>query len=202
MVSAKVKSVESSGALFTLKGTPMIGLAVSGLTEDVDLKPGKEVSAVVLDIDEGRKVIDLSLKASLVKARKQPSGELKALRSALQKDSNLRADVELQKDGYLVVSLPGHGSVIGCVSVQDYNISQNIANDLSAKRNLAVTLAPSSPLHAHRLLFVLREAMTMDVPVSSQQLEDFPIGTVVQCKIQSIKGKDFCVFPLRIFPCA
>jgi len=116
VVTVKVKSQETYGTLFAHKGSKYSGFATLEHTKNNELKPGKEVTAVILDIDDSKKLMDLSLKPSLIKSRQQAATGALAVAALLQKKKDIKADIELVKESYLVVSIPSHESVIGFVS--------------------------------------------------------------------------------------
>jgi len=220
VVTVKVKSQETYGTLFAHKGSKFSGFATLEHSKNNELKPGQEVTAVILDIDDSKKLMDLSLKASLIKTRQQAATGVPAVATLLQKKKVFRADIELVKESYLVVSIPSHESVIGFVSCkvssallslrfffksltfamalffpwsQDYNHSEGPFEHFSNQTQVTVSLdVTESPTESSRLLFTMRDSLIPE-RAAVVSLADFPVGKLVNCKISALKETQLLV---------
>lgn len=114
----------------------------------IGLVSGKEVKAVILDINPARSLL-VSLKSELLGKRSKS-----ALRTAASVGTRLSGIVQLVLDVYAVVSLPSWGHELVFVPAIDYNLQGNSVFAVGQKVEGALSVLPCKATGGRTLMYV------------------------------------------------
>ncbi|KAK9804637.1 hypothetical protein WJX73_002075 [Symbiochloris irregularis] len=121
-----VHEVQPYGILYDLEAHPdLVGLISSAQQEDGrDASEGRVLPVRVLDINKHDGIVDLTTLSSLVSA--EASTEERAAQqenavAKLEEGQKVKARIELVRAEYVVVSVSGQGSAVGCAATQAWN---------------------------------------------------------------------------------
>eukprot|EP01105_Mastigella_eilhardi_P007726 TRINITY_DN1938_c0_g1_i3.p1 TRINITY_DN1938_c0_g1~~TRINITY_DN1938_c0_g1_i3.p1 ORF type:complete len:959 (+),score=163.82 TRINITY_DN1938_c0_g1_i3:596-3472(+) len=179
VVSAEVREVKPYGSILRLPQAPTItGFVTEFHADGKTLKVGQQLKAVVLDIDRGTNVADVSLKSALVRAFRNDTS--KATPSLGTKQDCV---IELVKEHYVVASLPHLRGCLGFFATRDYNRAQsNTFAEFQAGEHREVTIAhlPSGENGDDRLLLKLYGVAT------PHRLQDVIVGNEYDCTVKHV----------------
>ena len=137
VVEGTVKQVTDFGVVLDV-AHGFSAFAVADHVAGVATKAGQTVRAVVLDVDLGKLIVDVSLRPELVEQRQSRTATATAKALAALGD-DVEATVQLVKRQYIVASLPAHGHAIVTVAT----------GELGASDALRRLFQVDMPLHVH-----------------------------------------------------
>ncbi|KAL9264679.1 rRNA biogenesis protein RRP5-like protein [Drosera capensis] len=136
IVDGKIQKAKDVGVVVSFEGcTSVFGFITQYQLGGKTVEVGSSVRAMVLDISNAERVVDLSLKLEFVERLANNDSEVQSSKKKRKKVSpkdlkvhaTVNAIVEIVKEEYLVLSLPDHDYAIGYAAVSDYNI-QNLTH--------------------------------------------------------------------------
>ncbi|KXS21740.1 nucleic acid-binding protein [Gonapodya prolifera JEL478] len=198
-----VKQVMPYGVIVKATITEKVsGLIPGDLLKGKRPKPGDSLQCVVLDLDGGKKILDLSPKdTSNVLAEKKMAPEFNRVYDAV---------VEVVKHDYCVLRVPGLGNQVVFAPTRNFNSGAGVSTKYRASQTVRVKFVSpfweQSSLSEGRILCLtvaeklkkptapseksadLRRHLKDPLDAKLQSLEDFKLGITTRARVKSVKS--------------
>ncbi|KAJ4801242.1 hypothetical protein LUZ62_052488 [Rhynchospora pubera] len=199
LVEAKVDTTREFGVVVSFKDhSNIVGFIANHQFGGKKLEEGSSVESVVLDVSRSDGLVDLSCKPELVRAASsaQKKKRRRNTTSDLELHQEVNAVVEIVKQNYLVVSIPGYSYTIGYACTMDYNLQKQPHKSYSPGQSVnAVVGALPSTDASKRLLLLLKALSDKSRDSSSKRAKksNYKVGSVVEGEIVEIKPLELIV---------
>jgi len=125
IISGSVYEVKGYGVLVNLPlHSDVVGFVASHqMGSMVEVSPGMDVRAKILDVSKKDGIVDLTLREELVSVGDSGDKKKKKKKTpGVALEEEVDVEVQLVKEDYLVVSLPNCGGIIGYVGTKEFNL--------------------------------------------------------------------------------
>ncbi|XP_078180965.1 RIBOSOMAL RNA PROCESSING 5 isoform X4 [Carex rostrata] len=199
LVECKVDATREFGVIVSFNDhSNALGFIANHQFGGEKLEEGSSVKAVVLDISRSDGLVDLSCKPELVSAASsaQKKKRRRNTTSDLELHEEVIAVVEIAKENYLVLSIPGYSYTIGYASITDYNLQKLPHKSYSPGQSVTAVVGalPSTDV-SERLLLLLKTLSDKSRASSSKRAKksNYKVGSAVEGEIVEIKPLELIV---------
>lgn len=200
LIEGEVLETKNIGAVIRFKNyDDVFGFTTPYQLGGHSVETGSIIKAVVLDVSKMERLVDLTLKPDIVNRLKEGTSSIKSEKKKRKREAHkdmevqevVTAIVELVKENYLVLSIPGYNFALGYASLKDYNTQLLPPKHFVPGQSLSATVvALPSQSTAGRLLLLLNSRCELKETSSSKRAKkklSYYVGSLVQAEITEIK---------------
>lgn len=200
IIEGKVNEKKEFGVVISFeKYKDIFGFISQYQLDGIAVDFGTTVLAAVLDISKSERLLDLSMKPQFVERSKREGSSVHSVKKKRRRETHkgldlnqtVRAQVEIVKGDYLVLSIPTHNFALGYASLADYNTQRlprkQFVNGQSVEATVAGLPSPSTGGRLLLLLKSMNEIMDSSTSKRAKRKANIDVGSVVQAEITEIK---------------
>ncbi|KAL5720281.1 hypothetical protein ACHQM5_012960 [Ranunculus cassubicifolius] len=200
IVEGKVDEAKEFGVVLSFKNhNNVFGFVSHYQLGGTNVETGSVVQAMVLDVANAERLVDLSLKPELISKSKEDKPNSSTKKKKRKRDlvldlevhQTVNAIIEIVKENYLVLSLPQFNHAIGYASIADYNTQKlphrHLVNGQSVVATVGALPGPSSGGRLLLLLNSLSEVKETSSSKKAKKKSAYSVGSLVEAEITDIK---------------